>query len=593
VKDVVKLKKNLLSKPSLTDSVLFVVIRQGLGLQLHSCSTGREPTNPYVVLFLQGTSKRTTIAINSGSTVANWNEGFMFEMSPTESTSGNVRFEVWNKDCYGSDDFMGYVDVSLASILGESTSSSSSAKTQQDKDKRISRSLEAKADNGCTVMEVKEWLELKPRYASQIVTGQLCVELHLILTPDAQKRREKVLNDRMAKSMKAASLKNVAVDNYQWQRVISSESSGSPKNRDRRNSREDEDRMMHSERRSTTSPVPFKHQSQLKESIQTFASWITSEMSAGRCPQVAEMEKRLATIKNEHLGKTAGHQSVKHLMTEAELLDSNSQEWIKSYGFLKEVSSPTISSASSGYEPLKSGMSHRTLDELNTMDRSSSKVFGVNTPRSFTGNHKLPKEYFYKDTAGKVRGPIKLSALRSLGTTSSEIMVRSDEGGSDAPWRNIAVVLAEVVVEQRIQQVQQTMMSAKSPSQNLESWHFNILRLNTQSLMSLITYDFSTLGVLVAFEVPLIKFVKFVRRVSELMTINNLPYHNFHHACDVCHTVFSYLYCWGGAEYVVVSLSLSLTHSLTHIHTQVLYTSRDLCTTRSCVLSRSSSPRKK
>ena len=117
----------------------------------------------------------------------------MFEMSPSESTSGNVRFEVWNKDCFGSDDFMGYVDVSLASILGESKSSSSLEKKQQDKEKRISRSMEAKADNGCTVVEVKEWLELKPRYGSQIVTGQLCVELHLILTPDAQKRREKVL----------------------------------------------------------------------------------------------------------------------------------------------------------------------------------------------------------------------------------------------------------------------------------------------------------------------------------------------------------------------------------------------------------------
>ena len=335
----------------------------------------------------------------------------MFEMSPSESTSGNVRFEVWNKDCFGSDDFMGYVDVSLASILGESKSSSSSLeKKQQDKEKRISRSMEAKADNGCTVVEVKEWLELKPRYSSQIVTGQLCVELHLILTPDAQKRREKVLNDRMAKSMKAASLKSVAVDNYQWQRVISSDSSGSPKNRDRSSSYGGDG----PDRRSTTSPVPFKHQSQLKESIQNFASWITSEMNAGRCPQVAEMESRLAEIKSEHLGKTAGHQSVKHLMTEAEMLDSNSQEWIKSYGFLEEAPSPGV--PQSGYTTLKSGMSVRTLDELTSMD-DSSKVFGVNTPRSFTGNHKLPKEYFYKDTAGKVRGPIKLSALRSLGST--------------------------------------------------------------------------------------------------------------------------------------------------------------------------------
>ena len=39
VKEIVKLKKDLLSKSSLMDSVLFVVIRQGLGLQLHSCST--------------------------------------------------------------------------------------------------------------------------------------------------------------------------------------------------------------------------------------------------------------------------------------------------------------------------------------------------------------------------------------------------------------------------------------------------------------------------------------------------------------------------------------------------------------------------
>ena len=112
-------------------------------------------------------------------------------------------------------------------------------------------------------------------------------------------------------------------------------------------------------------------------------------------------------------------------------------------------------------------------------------------------------------------------------------------------------------------------MSAKSPSQNLESWHFNILRLNTQSLMSLITYDFSTLGVLVAFDVPLIKFVKFVRRVSELMMVNELPYHNFYHACDVCHTVFSYLYSWGGAEYfthleIFALLVAAFCHDLRH-----------------------------
>ena len=82
------------------------------------------------------------------------------------------------------------------------------------------------------------------------MTGQLCVDTFASL-PDAQKRREKVLNDRMAKSRKVASLKSVAVDNYQWQRVISSDSSGSFKNRGRSSSYGGDG----ADRRSTTSPV--------------------------------------------------------------------------------------------------------------------------------------------------------------------------------------------------------------------------------------------------------------------------------------------------------------------------------------------------
>ena len=42
-------------------------------------------------------------------------------------------------------------------------------------------------------------------------------------------------------------------------------------------------------------------------------------MNAGRCPQVAEMESRLAEIKR-HSARRGGTSIVKHLMTEAEML---------------------------------------------------------------------------------------------------------------------------------------------------------------------------------------------------------------------------------------------------------------------------------
>ena len=49
-------------------------------------TAGRETSNPYAVVFLQGTSRRTAIAFNR--TVPHWDEGFTFEMSPVEAASG-------------------------------------------------------------------------------------------------------------------------------------------------------------------------------------------------------------------------------------------------------------------------------------------------------------------------------------------------------------------------------------------------------------------------------------------------------------------------------------------------------------------------
>eukprot|EP00939_MAST-03C_sp_MAST-3C-sp1_P001749 g1749.t1 len=571
-KELAAIQADALSGP-ISQSLLFVGIRQGLGLQLHSCSTGREPSNPYVVLFLQGSSRRTAIAMNSDSSVPNWDEGFSFELSPIEAARGSIRLEVWNKDLFGSDDFMGHVDIALSSLHpakakagGGGGGPATGCVSQSDESKpKIETAEGAAAKEGdgspshdCTIIEMKEWLELKPRYPSQIVTGQICVELHLILTPDVQKRREKMLNDQLRKSRMQASLKSVAMDNYQWQRMISTDSSGSPTHR-------------RDKRSSARSPIPFSKQSAARSKIDSFVKWLTAELDAGRCPKVAMIESRLMEIKEHDHSKAAGTQSVHHLMTEAEMLDTDSQEWIKSYGFLQhdDDDDNAVFEARGVKKTEKMGISSSTMDELIVASNATGSEGGAvgGTPALvFNSENESPTEYFYKDASNKVRGPIKLSTLRSLGSNSSDVMVRDS---AHAAWRPIALVLAEVVVQQRIQSVRQTLMSPTDCSCNLESWDFNILKLKPQNLMSLVTYDFSTLGVLVAFDVPLIKFVKFVRRVKDLMGENDVPYHNFYHAADVCHTVFSYLYLWGGTEYftyleIFAALVAAFCHDLRH-----------------------------
>ena len=68
--------------------------------------------------------------------------------------------------------------MSLASILGECNCPRWRRKNNRTR-RRESQDLEAKADNGCTVVEVKEWLELKPRYGSQRDRSTLCGHLCL------------------------------------------------------------------------------------------------------------------------------------------------------------------------------------------------------------------------------------------------------------------------------------------------------------------------------------------------------------------------------------------------------------------------------
>eukprot|EP00940_MAST-03C_sp_MAST-3C-sp2_P003543 g3543.t1 len=350
-KHLARIKKEVLSEP-LMQSLLFVAIRQGLGLQLHSCSTGREPSNPYVVLFLQGSSRRTAISKNSNANVPHWDEGFTFEMSPIEATSGHVRLEVWNKDYDGSDDFMGFVDIALANLRP----SKRNVESSEGSEVTAAEDGAVKSKHGCSVIEIKEWLELKPRYSSQIVTGQISVELSLILTPDVQKRREKILSDQLRMSRKQASLKTVAVDNYQWQRMISTDSSGSPKHRN--------------ERYSARSPVPFSKQTHVKSKVERFVKWLSTELDAGRCPKVSAIEARLKEIKDHGHSKTAGHQSVRHLMTEAGMLDTNSQEWIKTYGFLQQHDDG-VYEARNKKKLGDAAVSMATMDEI-LLDSSSS-----------------------------------------------------------------------------------------------------------------------------------------------------------------------------------------------------------------------------
>ena len=71
----------------------------------------------------------------------------------------------------------------------------------------------------------------------------------------------------------------------------------------------------------------------------------------------------------------------------------------------------------------------------------------------------------------------------------------------------------------------------------VESWHFDVLTCSHDELFVVFTYIYDKLNLLADFHVPAPIFEAFWKQV-ENKYVNENPYHNFRHGCDVAHTVY-------------------------------------------------------
>ena len=73
----------------------------------------------------------------------------------------------------------------------------------------------------------------------------------------------------------------------------------------------------------------------------------------------------------------------------------------------------------------------------------------------------------------------------------------------------------------------------------LDSWDFDVLNYPDEELSEIMIFLFSSLGLLVSFQVPMATMRLFMIEISKRYIKNT--YHNYNHGCDVCHTVYRLL----------------------------------------------------
>lgn len=118
---------------------------------------------------------------------------------------------------------------------------------------------------------------------------------------------------------------------------------------------------------------------------------------------------------------------------------------------------------------------------------------------------------------------------QSYNVSNTKMIARESLGGHDSN------AVSEEEEKLRMQRLQQNTTIAVS-RESLESWDFNVLSYTNVELCEIMTYMFCMLKLLDKFQTPLPVFRKFVSEMSNRYLENS--YHNFKHACDVCHTCF-------------------------------------------------------
>jgi len=73
----------------------------------------------------------------------------------------------------------------------------------------------------------------------------------------------------------------------------------------------------------------------------------------------------------------------------------------------------------------------------------------------------------------------------------------------------------------------------------LDSWELDVLDYPDDKLSEIMIFLFSSLGLLVSFQVPMATMRLFMIEISKRYIKNT--YHNYNHGCDVCHTVYRLL----------------------------------------------------
>ena len=145
------------------DSILQVSVIEGDGFSV------LENPNAYVVVAVGAQQFRTPVVFNSLNPV--WNEQVTFSVLNQVLPSGVITFKVWDRDSFGTDDFLGQFSVPLNYLF--------------DSKFEVSRkdSITDEADLGFSYkyLETTSWYRLNPRTPGDEASGKLKIKLCLCL----------------------------------------------------------------------------------------------------------------------------------------------------------------------------------------------------------------------------------------------------------------------------------------------------------------------------------------------------------------------------------------------------------------------------
>lgn len=85
----------------------------------------------------------------------------------------------------------------------------------------------------------------------------------------------------------------------------------------------------------------------------------------------------------------------------------------------------------------------------------------------------------------------------------------------------------------------------------LNDWSFDVLDHTHEELFQVFVYIYALMGITDQFKIPKATFAAFMKELSQRY-VNTNTYHNFHHGCDVAHTVYRLI--------MVPSLHLAFSH---------------------------------